>query len=67
MLVFLFTLNERLKTIQKLDETILKNTKGRDIEKEVEDSGEFCPNVYRILARIDLSLEDAKNSAHVGT
>ena len=67
MLVFLFTLNERLKTIQKLDETILENTKGRDIEKEVEDSGEFCANVYRILARIDLSLEDAKNSAHEGT
>ena len=62
-----FTLNERLETIQKLDETILGNTKGRDIEKEVEDSGEFCANVYRILARIDLSLEDAKNSAHVGT
>ena len=62
-----FTLNERLETIQKLDETILENTKGRDIEKEVEDSGAFCANVYRILARIDLSLEDAKNSIHVGT
>ena len=62
-----FTLNERLETIQKLDETILENTKGRDIEKKVEYSGEFCANVYRILARIDLSLKDAKNSAHVGT
>ena len=50
-----FTLNERLETIQKLDETILENTKGRDSEKEVEDSSEFCANVYRILARIDLS------------
>ena len=56
-----FTLNERLETIQKLDETILENSKGRDIEKEVEDCGEFCAKVYRILARIDLSLEDAKN------
>ena len=57
-----FTMNERLETIQKLDETILENTKGRYIEKEVEDSGEFCAKVYRILARIDWSLEDAKNS-----
>ena len=48
-----FTLNERLETIQKLEETILENTKGRDIKNEVEDSGEFCTNVYRILARID--------------
>ena len=62
-----FTLNERLQTIQKLDETILENTKGRDIEKEVEDCGAFCANVYRIFARIDLSLEDAKNSVHLGT
>ena len=29
-----FTLNERLETIQKLDETILENTNGRDIKKE---------------------------------
>ena len=35
------TLNERLETIQKLDETILENSKGRDMEKEVEDCGEF--------------------------
>ena len=48
-----FTLNERLETIQKLEETILENTKGRDIKNEVEDSGEFYTNVYRILARID--------------
>jgi len=53
-----FTLNERLETIQKLDETILENTEGRDIEKEVEDSGKFCAKAYRILARI-ASLEDA--------
>ena len=60
-------MNERLETIQKLDETILENTKGRDIEKEVEDCREFCAKVYRILARIDWSLEDAKNSVHLGT
>ena len=62
-----FILNERLETIQKLDETILENTKGRDIEKEDEYSGEFSTNVYRILARIDLSLDDAKNNGHVQT
>ena len=62
-----FTTNERLKTVQKLDETILENTKGKDTAKEVENSGEFCANVYRILAKIDLSLEDAKNSGHVQT
>ena len=60
-------MNERLEIIQKLDETILENTKGRDIEKEVEDCREFCAKVYRILARIDWSLEDAKNSVHLGT
>ena len=61
-----FTLNERLGTVQKLVETILENW-GRDIEKEVEDSGEFCAKVYRVLARIDWSLEDTKNSVHEGT
>ena len=66
-MVLKITMNERLETIQKLDETILENTKGRDIEKEVEDCGEFCAKVYRILARIDWSLEDAKNSVHLGT
>ena len=29
-----FTLNERRETIQKLDKTILENTKGRDIENK---------------------------------
>ena len=44
-----------------------KTLRGGDIEKEVEDSGEFCAKVYRVLAGIDLSLEDAKDSVHVGT
>ena len=44
-----------------------KTLREGDIEKEVEDSGEFCAKVYRVLAGIDLSLEDAKNSVHVGT
>ena len=46
-----FTLNERLETNQKLDETILENSKGRDIEKEVEDCGEFCAKVYLACSR----------------
>ena len=33
----------------------------------MEDSGKFFANVYRILARSDLSLDDAKNSGHVQT
>ena len=44
-----------------------KTLRGGDIEKEVEDSGEFSAKVYRVLAGIDLSLGDAKNSVHVGT
>ena len=55
-----FTMNKRLETIWKLDETILENTKKRGIKKEVDDSAEVCANVYHILAKIDLSLEDAK-------
>ena len=55
-----FTMNKRLETIKKLDETILENTKKKDIEKQVDDSAEVCANVYHILAKIDLSLEDAK-------
>ena len=56
-----FTLNERLETIQKLDETILKTLRGETLRKKSKIV------VYLILARIDLSLEDAKNSVHLGT
>ena len=62
-----FTLNEKLKSIQKLDETILENTKGETLRKKWRIPGEFFANVYRILARSDLSLDDAKNSGHVQT
>ena len=36
-----FTVNQKLETTQKLDETILENAKEKDIGKEVENSGEF--------------------------
>ena len=51
----------------KLVETILETLREGDIEKEVEDYGEFCAKVHRVLAGIDLSLEDAKNSVQMGT
>lgn len=33
-----FTLNEKLETIHKIDELILENTQGKDVENEVENS-----------------------------
>ena len=44
---------EKLETTKKLDKTIL--------EKEIEDSGEFCEHVDSILAKIDLRLEEGKH------
>ena len=60
-------LTEKLETIKKLDETILEGTKPKGLEKEIEDSGEFCENVYSILAKIDFSLEHAKHVGHTHT
>ena len=57
-------LTEKLETIKKLDETILELTKPKELEKEIEDSGEFCEHVYSILAKIDLSLEKGKRGEH---
>ena len=34
---------------------------ARELEKEIEDSGEFCKHVYSILAKIDLRLEEGKH------
>ena len=52
---------EKLGTTKKLDETILEIAKSRELEKEIEDSGEFCEHVYSILAKIDLRLEEGKH------
>ena len=39
-------LTEKLETTKKLDETILELTKPKELEKEIEDSGEFCEHVF---------------------
>ena len=57
-------LTEKLETTKKLDETILELTKPKELEKEMEDSGEFCEHIYSILAKIDLSLEKGKHGEH---
>ena len=41
-------LTEKLETMKKLDEAILESIKPKEFEKEIEDSGEFCANVYNI-------------------
>ena len=51
---------EKLETTKTLDETIVETAKARELEKEIEDSGEFCEHVYSILAKIDLRLEEGK-------
>ena len=57
-------LTEKLETTKKLDEAILEPTKPRELEKEIQDSGEFCEHVYSILAKIDLSLEKGRHGEH---
>ncbi|KAK2549503.1 hypothetical protein P5673_030047, partial [Acropora cervicornis] len=52
---------EKLETTKRLDETILEIAKSRELEKEIEDSREFCEHVYSILAKIDLRLEEGKH------
>ena len=54
---FKVLLTEKLETTKKLDETILELTKPKELEKEIEDSGEFCEHVYSILAKIDTRFE----------
>ncbi|XP_044167481.1 uncharacterized protein LOC114949922 [Acropora millepora] len=53
-------LTEKLETTKRLDETILEIAKSRELEKEIEDPGEFCEHVYSILAKTDLRLEEGK-------
>ncbi|XP_044167490.1 uncharacterized protein LOC114973695 [Acropora millepora] len=54
-------LTEKLETTKRLDETILEIAKSRELEKEIEDPGEFCEHVYSILAKTDLRLEEGKH------
>ena len=60
-------LTEKLETTKNLDETILEFAKARELEKEIEDSGEFCEHVYSILAKIDLRLAKGKHGEHKQT
>ena len=60
-------LTKILETTKKLDETILEFAKARELEKEIEDSDEFCEHVYSILAKIDLRLEKGKHGEHKQT
>ena len=39
-------------------------TKPKELEKEIEDSCEFCEHVYSILEKTDLSLEKGKHGEH---
>ena len=52
--------------IRKLDETILESIKPKELDKEIEDSGEFGQHVYSILAKINFRLEHSEHSKHGG-
>ena len=52
---------EKLETTKNLDESILEIAKSRELEKEIEDSREFCEHVYSILPKIDLRLEEGEH------
>ena len=59
-------LTEKVETTRKLDEAILENTKPKELDKEIEDSGEFGQHVYSILAKINFRLEHSEHSKHGG-
>ena len=46
-------LHEKLELLQKLDEDILQGTKDDDLEKEIEDSGEFKRNIKECIFQIE--------------
>ncbi|KAK2564571.1 hypothetical protein P5673_012023 [Acropora cervicornis] len=59
-------LTEKLETTKKLDETILEIAKSRELEKEIEDSGEFCDhscvtsNAESAIAGLPLTADNYK-------
>ena len=59
-------LTEKVETIRKLDETILESIKPKELDKEIEDSGEFGQHVYSVLAKINFRLEHSEHSKHGG-
>ena len=55
------TLEERLQTLQKLDDQILELTDDDSIVNEIEEAGNFRAEVHETLLRIDQLLTDNKN------
>ena len=55
------TLKERLQTLQKLDDQILKLTDDDSIVNEIEEAGNFRAEVQETLLRIDQVLIDNKS------
>ena len=43
-----------------------RTLKKKQLEKEIEDSGEFCQHVYSILPKIDFRLEHSEHPKHGG-
>ena len=60
-------LTQKLETTKRRDETILEFAKSRELQKEMEDSGEFCEHAYSIFAKIDSNLEKGKHGKHIQT
>ena len=56
------TLEERLQTLQKLDDQILVLTDDDSIVKEIEEAGNFRAEVHETLLRIDQVLIDNKSN-----
>ena len=55
------TLEERLQTLQKLEDQILELTDDDIIVNEIEEAGNFLVEVHEILLRIDQVLIENKS------
>ena len=55
------TLEEKLQTLQKLDDQILELMDDDSIVDEIEEAGNFCAEVHKTLLRIDQVLIDNKS------
>ena len=61
-------LHEKLELLPKLDEDILQGTKDDDLEKEIEDSGDFKRNIKECIFQIEsvLFTQQASESSTSG-
>ena len=61
-------LHEKLELLPKLDEDILQGTKDDDLEKEIEDSGDFKRNIKECILQIEnvLFTQQASESSTSG-